>query len=92
MVYCGFDKNVWKSFKKVEKVAEEIGYPGFDKNVWKNSKKVEKVAEKINYYCFDKKLIKICIDQWPFVMISNLDLEKYNIVMCCVKIKIGDCR
>ena len=45
-----------KSSKKVEKVAEEIGYPGFDKNVWKSFKKVEKVAEYIYYYCFDKKL------------------------------------
>ena len=34
-----------KSSKKVEKVAEEIGYPGFDKNVWKSSEKVEKAAE-----------------------------------------------
>ena len=45
-----------KSSKKVEKVAEEIGYPGFGKNVWKSSKKVEKVAELINYYCFGKKV------------------------------------
>ena len=45
-----------KSSKKVEKVAEEIGYPGFDKNVWKSFKKVEKVAEKLITYCFDKKV------------------------------------
>ena len=38
-----------KSSKKVEKVAEEIGYPGFGKNVLKSSKKVEKVAEEIGY-------------------------------------------
>ena len=38
-------KKCGKSSKKVEKVAEEIGYPGFDKNVWKSFKKVEKVAE-----------------------------------------------
>ena len=35
---------MWKSSKKVEKVAEEIGYPGFGKNVLKISKKVEKLV------------------------------------------------
>ena len=46
-----------KSSKKVEKVAEEIGYPSFDKNVWKSSKKVEKVAEEIGYPGFGKNVL-----------------------------------
>ena len=49
---------MWKSSKKVEKVAEEIGYPGFGKNVLKSSKKVEKVAEEIGYPGFDKNVLK----------------------------------
>ena len=45
-----------KSSKKVEEVAEEIGYLGFGKNVLKSSKKIEKVAEEIGYPGFGKNV------------------------------------
>ena len=46
MVTLVLTKMCEKSSKKVEKVAEEIGYPGFGKNVLKSSKKVESIYKK----------------------------------------------
>ena len=53
-----------KSSKKVEKVAEEIGYPGFDKNVWKKSQESWKGSGRDWLPWFWQKCMKKFQESW----------------------------